>query len=97
MEPGANIDAQIEAFTRAERKRKARIYAIAGIFAIAVGAITLAISLFAPYEPGDGTRVYNGKVILLGATMVLAGIGGLYNAYRIGSGQVADVDYDVRG
>jgi multisubunit Na+/H+ antiporter MnhB subunit len=96
MESGSNMDAQIEAFHRAERKRKAMIYGIAGVIGVAVGAITLAIALLAPYEPGDGTRVYSGKVIVLGIAMVLAGIGGLYNAYRIGSGQVADVDYDVR-
>jgi len=88
-----DIDAQIEEFHRAARRRKAIIFGISGVLMLALGAVLLVISFVA----GGGDEVrgrYPIKVIVGGIAFVIGGLSSCYNAYRIGSGQVNDVDSD---
>jgi len=86
-----DIDQQIEEFHRAARRRKAIIFAVSGVLMLALGVVLLVISFVA----GGGDEVrgrYPIKVIVGGLAFVLGGISSGYNAYRVGSGQVNDVD-----
>ncbi|MBA3457933.1 MAG: hypothetical protein H0T42_32925 [Deltaproteobacteria bacterium] len=92
----SDIDKQIEEFHRAGRRRKAIIYGISGGLMLALGAVILIISFTA--GAGDGEDEYGGgfpvKVLVGGIAFLVGGLGSCYNAYRIGSGQVNDVEYD---
>jgi hypothetical protein len=98
MEPtpqAPDVDAEIAAFHRAARKRKARVYGVAAAVLIAVGAILLIVAFSA--EPRSEVTAgieqrYELRAIVLGVAVVAAGAFSGYNAYRIGTGQVDDVD-----
>lgn len=90
----SDIDKEIAEFHAAARRRKAIIYGVAAVLLIGLGGLILVIA----FSAGAGEEVvgprYSVRVIVGGAAMVLAGLSAAYNAYRIGSGQVNDVDYD---
>ena len=85
----SDIDAEIAEFHRAARRRKAWIFGIAGTLSIALGIAILAVwysSIEPQYHYGEG------RVLFGGIAFVLSGLGMAWNAYRIGSGRINDVD-----
>ena len=86
----ADDEAEIAAFHRAARKRKAIIFAIAALVSFAVGAIALAIALTAETPEGAGRAEI--RVLALAIVLMVAGVWCAVAAYRIGTGQIADVD-----
>jgi hypothetical protein len=83
-------DAAIEEFHRAERRRKAKVFGIAGIVSIVLG-IGAMIVAFSAGEPGAGLR-FEVKTLAVAIGLVIMGGSFLFNAYRIGTGQIADVE-----
>jgi hypothetical protein len=81
-------DAEIEAFHRAARKRKAWIFGIAAIVSILAGAGALVVAFSVDV---DGGR-FEVRAFAASVALIVAGVGMGYNAYRIGTGQIADVD-----
>ena len=90
----SDIDKEIAEFHNAARRRKAVIYAVAGALMIAVGAVILVVAFWAGDSSGLQSTRYPVKIIAAGGAFVVFGLTALYNAYRIGSGQVNDVEYD---
>ncbi len=93
----SDIDQQIAEFHAAGRRRKAIIFGISGVVLIALGVVCLVIS-FAATGGGDNgeysqtTTRYPIKVIVGGIACIIGGISSCYNAYRLASGQINDVD-----
>jgi O-antigen/teichoic acid export membrane protein len=90
-----DIDQQIAEFHAAGRKRKAWIFGISGALMLALGIVLLVVCFTLGGEDELGRSRYPIKIIIGGIAFVLGGISSLYNAYRVGSGQVNDVDSDV--
>jgi hypothetical protein len=90
----SDIEAQIAEFTRAERRRKARVYAIGGIVLVLLGIGALIVALTVG-EPETGSARYEIKVLVAGIVLTLTGGAFLVSSWRIGTGRVADVDFDV--
>ena len=61
---------------------------------IVLGAVILVVAFTAGDSSGLRSTRYPVKIIAGGGAFVVFGLTALYNAYRIGSGQVNDVDYD---
>jgi len=88
-------EAAIAEFHRAARRRKALIFAIAGVVAIAGGIAAVLLTIFAGGEPDPMTGRTNGyevRSFILGAALIGAGGWMCFNSYRIGSGQIADIE-----
>lgn len=86
-----NVDAEIAEFHRAARRRKAVIFGVAAAVMIAVGLAALALGLLAP-GLDRGVIIYDLRVIVVGAAVLIAGIGSAIKAFRVGTGRVLDVD-----
>jgi len=86
----ADDEAEIAAFHRAARKRKAVIFAIASVVSFAVGVMALLVAFTA--EAPDGSARYEVRVMVLGGILIAAAVWAAVAAYRIGTGQIADVD-----
>ena len=91
----SDIDKEIAEFHAAARRRKAVIYGIAAVLLIALGAVVLVVA-FLGSEGGELHGRFPVKVIAGGAALVFAGLAAAWAAFRIGTGQVNDVDYDPR-
>jgi len=93
----SDIDRQIAEFHAAGRRRKAIIFGISGVLLIAIGVACLVISFVATgggddeYAQTTTTR-YPFKIIVGGIACIIGGISSCYNAYRLASGQINDVD-----
>lgn len=95
MAEGPNPDeAAIAEFHRAARKRKAVIFAVAGIVALLGGIGAIVLSIIAGGEIDTVTRTgprYEARTILLGVALVAAGGWMCFTSYRIGSGKIDDI------
>jgi uncharacterized membrane protein HdeD (DUF308 family) len=87
--PAGNLDAEIEAFHRAARRRKAVIFGISGAAMIALGVIALIVTFVGAPATASGVSV---RLVIAGIAFIIAGVVSAVNAYRIGSGQIADVE-----
>jgi hypothetical protein len=85
-------DAAIEEFHRAARRRKAIIFGVAAVICVLAGAAALLVALTVDVPDDSARRRYDVRVILLGIVLIGAGLVSAYNAYRIGTGQIADID-----
>ena len=86
-------EAAIAEFHRAARKRKAVIFAIAGVVAIVGGIAAVLLTFLAGGEQdamGTSQR-FEIRTLLLGGALIGAGGWMCFNAYRIGSGQIDDI------
>ena len=92
----SDIDQQIAEFHEAARRRKAWIFAISGVLMLAIGVGLLIVCFTVSSEQDFGRVRYPVKIIVVGVAFVVGGLSSCYNAYRVGSGQVNDVDSDVR-
>ena len=88
----SDIDQQIAEFHAAGRRRKAWIFGISGVLMLALGVVILVVSFIISGEDDYGHGHYPVKVIVGGLAFLVGGISSCYSAYRIGSGQVNDVD-----
>jgi hypothetical protein len=89
-------DAAIAEFHRAARKRKALIFAVAGIVALLGGVGAIVLSIIAGGQVPDGaiegsSSRYEARTIVLGIVLVVAGGWMCFTGYRIGSGQIDDI------
>ena len=89
-------EAAIAEFHRAARRRKAVIFAVAGVVALLGGLGAIVLSIIAGNETGDGAVPgnagrYEARTILLGVALVVAGGWMCFTSYRIGSGKIDDV------
>lgn len=84
----AATEAAIDEFHRAARKRKAWIFGIAALVSVVVGVIALVIAFSVDVDGGRfEIRAFVASVALIGAGLSMG-----YNAYRIATGQITDVD-----
>ena len=84
----------IAEFHRAARRRKAVIFAIAGVVALLGGLGAIVLSIIAGSEIDTVTRSgprYEARTILLGIALVAAGGWMCFTSYRIGSGKIDDI------
>ena len=84
-------DAAIAEFHRAARKRKALIFAIAGVVAFFGGLAAVVISFMAEDVSGGGGR-FEARTLVLGGVLMGSGAWAAWQAYRIGSGQISDIE-----
>jgi len=89
-----DIDQQIAEFHRAGRRRKAWIFGISGVLMLALGIVLLVASFAVGGDEDVNRGRYPVKIIVGGLAFVFGGLSSCYNAYRVGSGQVNDVDSD---
>jgi hypothetical protein len=88
-------EAAIAEFHRAARRRKAWIFAIAGIVALLGGIAAVLLTVLAGGEPDPMTGRTNGyeaRTFILGAALIGAGAWMCFVAFRIGSGKIADIE-----
>ena len=91
-----DIDTQIDEFHRAGRRRKAWIFGISGVLMRARRRAPARVVHAGGDEDVNQGR-YPVKVIVGGVAFLVGGLSSCYNAYRVGSGQVNDVESaDVR-
>ncbi len=88
----SDIDQQIAEFHRAGRRRKAWIFGISGVLMVALGVVLLVVSFTVGGDDEVNRGRYPVKVIVGGVAFLFGGLSSCYNAYRVGSGQVNDVD-----
>jgi hypothetical protein len=83
-----DVDAAIAEFHRAARKKKATVFGVASVFAIAIGVIVVLIgfSVEAPAAP------YEIRAVFAGGILIVAGLGAAVSAYRLATGQVDDAE-----
>ncbi len=91
-----NDDAAIAEFHAAARRSKARVYAIAGILGILIGIVAIIVTFAAAEATAMGGSRYEFRILAFGFGFVGAGLFGLFQAWRIGTGRANDYDYDVR-
>lgn len=92
-----DIDTQVDEFHRAGRRRKAWIFGISGALMLALGVVLLLVSFTVGGDEDVNQGRYPVKVIVGGVAFLVGGLSSCYNAYRVGSGQVNDVESaDVR-
>jgi hypothetical protein len=87
-QPIENIDEAIAEFHRAARKKKAMVFGVAAVFAIAIGILVLVIGVTVE---APATR-YEVKTLFLGGALVVAGLGAALSAYRLATGEVDDAE-----
>lgn len=87
-------DAAIAEFHRAARKRKAWIFAIAGVVAFIGGLAAVVLTLVAGGDAreGDAGAHYEIRTLVLGGALLGSGAWAAWQAWRIGSGQINDID-----
>jgi hypothetical protein len=83
-------DRAIEEFHRAARKRKAVIFAVAAVICLATGIGAVAIALTSDGDPAGGR--FRLKALVVAGGLIVAGVFSAVAAYRIGSGQIDDID-----
>jgi O-antigen/teichoic acid export membrane protein len=93
----SDIDKEIAEFHAAARKRKAVIFGVSGVLMLAIGIAVLLMTFLVTGGGDEDSGVsfsvrYPVKVIVVGIAFVLGGLTSCYNAYRVGSGQVNDVE-----
>jgi hypothetical protein len=88
-----SAEADIAAFTRAERLRKAKVFGIGGVVCMLLGIVAVIVGVTAG-DPAGSSR-YEIKALAAGIALVLTGGSFLVSAWRVGTGQVADVEYEV--
>jgi uncharacterized membrane protein HdeD (DUF308 family) len=88
-------EAAIAEFSRAERRRKARVYCVGGIVALLLGVAAIVVA-FAAIDPETQVRRFEVKALVAGVVLVLTGGSFLSAAWKIGTGRVLDVEYEVR-
>ena len=84
-------DAAIAEFHRAARRRKAVIFAVAGVVAFFGGLAAVVLSFMAEDVGGSGGH-FEGRTLLLGGVLMGSGAWAAWQAFRIGSGQINDID-----
>lgn len=87
-------ESAIAEFHRAARRRKAVVFAVAGLVALVGGIGAIVLSVIAGGEIDTVTRTgprYEARTILLGIALVAAGGWMCWNAFRLGSGRINDV------
>ena len=84
-------DAAIAEFHRAARRRKAIIFAVAGVVAFFGGLAAVVLSFMAEDAAGGGGRI-EGRTLILGGVLMGSGAWAAWQAFRIGSGQINDIE-----
>lgn len=92
----SDFDQQIAEFHAAGRRRKAWIFGISGVLMLVLGIGILVFCFTISGEDEIGSGRFPVKVLVGGIAFVVGGLSSCYNAYRVGSGQVNDVDSDPR-
>ena len=87
-QPIENIDAAIAEFHRAARRKKAMVFGVAAVCAIAIGVLLLVIGVFVEAPAAR----YEVKTLFLGGALVVVGLGAALSAYRLATGQVDDAE-----
>lgn len=89
----SDIDRQIAEFHAAGRRRKAIIFGISGVLLLALGVVCLVISFVAGGADGEFVQTrYPIKIIVGGIACIIGGASSCYNAYRLATGEINDVD-----
>jgi len=73
---------EIAAFHNAAAKRDKRILIVGGVLALLGGAIALVLGLTMEGEPGVSATRSHAKVLVIGAVLVLVGIGMIVKSVR---------------
>jgi uncharacterized membrane protein HdeD (DUF308 family) len=87
----SNDDAAIAEFHRAARKKKAVIFGVGGVLSLVFGVLALVLA-FSLDPPEGTTRRYEWRLVALGVALIIAGGSFGVASYRIGSGQIDDVE-----
>jgi hypothetical protein len=83
-----NIDVAIEEFHRAARKKKAVVFGVASVFAVAIGVVVMLIGFYAEV-PRVGYEI---RAVVAGGILAVAGLGAAVSCYRLATGQVDDAE-----
>ncbi|HZJ67771.1 MAG TPA: hypothetical protein VFD36_29910 [Kofleriaceae bacterium] len=88
VQPAEIEDPAIAEFHRAARRKKAWVFGVAAAFCLAIGITVVVIGVYAGAPDG----AIEGRAVVAGVVLIVAGLGAARSSYRLATGQVDDAE-----